>query len=232
MGQQDEHQAPTPQRRRFVTTVPATPHTSSLHAGYPGKRLFDITMALMAFIAAVPVQVVVALSVRKQLGSPVLFRQDRPGLDGELFTLLKFRTMRVEQYEDQPDEERQTRFGNFLRRTSLDELPSLWNVIRGDMSLVGPRPLLPEYLHLYNREQRRRHELRPGLTGWAQVNGRNDVPWSRRFQMDVWYVDNVSFTLDLRILLKTCIVAVSRRGIVPAGANSMPRFQGETSRDA
>src|SRR5450756_1867888 len=175
------------------------------------KRVADLFVSAVALVVLSPVFAVVALIVRLKLGSPVIFRQQRPGKDGRIFTLNKFRTMRdaacgttgVE--AGASDAERLTRFGKLLRSTSLDELPELVNVLEGDMSIVGPRPLLPEYLHRYNGEQARRHEVRPGITGWAQVNGRNAVSWDERFKMDVWYVDHRSFALDARIVFLSLI---------------------------
>ena len=172
---------------------------------------------------------VIALLVRIRLGKPVLFRQLRPGLHGQPFTLLKFRTM-LEALDTNgsplPDAERLTAFGHFLRRWSLDELPELYNVLRGDMSLVGPRPLLMEYLPLYTAEQARRHDVRPGLTGWAQVNGRNAIGWDQKFAFDLWYVDHASLSLDLRILWLTVRNVFTRHGISAEGEATMPRFTG------
>ena len=176
-----------------------------------------------------PVLAVLALLVRTRLGSPVLFRQARPGRDGRIFAMWKFRTMtdaRDAVGVLRPDAERLTAFGRWLRATSLDELPELWNVIRGDMSLVGPRPLLVEYLPLYSPEQARRHEVRPGITGWAQINGRNALSWEEKFRLDVWYVDHCSFLLDLRILVRTVAKVFVREGIAAAGEATMPRFTG------
>ncbi len=173
-----------------------------------------------------------ALLVRLRLGSPVLFRQTRIGLGGRPFTLYKFRSMRDATGPDGrplPDAERLTSFGRWLRSTSLDELPSLWNVLRGDMALVGPRPLLPEYLPLYNARQARRHEVRPGITGWAQVNGRNAVDWAERLEMDVWYVEHRSLRLDLRILWRTVGSVLRRDGISQKGEATMAAFKGERS---
>jgi len=168
------------------------------------------------------------------MGSPVLFRQNRPGLGGKAFQMLKFRTMRDE-YDDKgnllPDSERLTDFGRWLRTTSLDELPELWNVLRGEMSLVGPRPLLMEYLPLYSTYHTRRHEVRPGITGWAQVNGRNALSWEEKFKLDVWYVDNRSFWLDLKILFITVKKVLVREGITAKGAATMPVFTGKVSDD-
>jgi len=198
------------------------------------NRTADVTLAIAAGVLSLPLVVVLAVLVRWRLGAPVLFRQDRPGLDGTPFTLYKFRTMR--EANDAagcplPDSSRLTRLGRFLRSTSLDELPELWNVIRGDMSLVGPRPLLTEYLPIYNERQRRRHEVRPGLTGWAQVNGRNAVSWDERLEMDVWYVDNRSWRLDARILVMTVGAVLRRQGISAPGEATMGRFTGTTQPD-
>ncbi|MGR2736922.1 sugar transferase [Billgrantia sp. Q4P2] len=193
------------------------------------KRLFDIVVALVALALLAPLMLVVALLVRLKLGSPVLFRQTRPGLSGHPFEMIKFRTMRDawdEHGKPLPNAERMTRFGSVLRATSLDELPELWNVLKGDMSLVGPRPLLMEYLPLYTPRQARRHEVRPGVTGWAQVNGRNALTWEEKFELDVWYVDNRSLWLDLRILLLTVKKVVVREGIAHDGDVAMPRFRG------
>ena len=187
---------------------------------YP-KRLFDLLVAVPALLVLSPVVAAVALAVRLKLGSPVLFTQTRPGLHGRPFRLYKFRTMLP---GGAGDESRLTRFGRFLRSTSLDELPELWNVIRGDMSLVGPRPLLMHYLDHYTPQQMRRHEVRPGITGWSQVNGRNAVTWDQRFADDVWYVDHLSFLLDLRILALTLAKVVSRSGISAEGSATMPQF--------
>jgi lipopolysaccharide/colanic/teichoic acid biosynthesis glycosyltransferase len=187
---------------------------------YP-KRLFDVVVASAALVLLSPVVAVVAAAVRLKLGRPVLFVQTRPGLGGRPFRLFKFRTMLG---GDAGDDERLTGFGRFLRSTSLDELPGLWNVIRGDMSLVGPRPLLMHYLDHYTPFQMRRHEVRPGITGWAQVNGRNAVTWEQRFADDVWYVDNLSFRLDLKILALTLLKVVSRSGISNEGSATMPQF--------
>ena len=169
------------------------------------KRAFDVAVSLMILLLLCPLLAGVALTVWLALGGPVLFRQERPGLGGRPFTLYKFRTMRpaAPGADGASDAERLSRVGAFLRSTSLDELPELWNVLRGDMSLVGPRPLLMEYLPLYSPEQARRHEARPGMTGWAQVNGRNAISWEEKFRLDVWYVDHRSFALDLKILLLT-----------------------------
>lgn len=193
------------------------------------KRLFDVTVsAALLLVLAVPLAVLAVL-VQRKLGSPVFFRQTRPGLHGKPFELIKFRTMTDARGPDGtllPDSERLTPFGRWLRATSLDELPELWNVLKGDMSLVGPRPLLMEYLPLYTPEQARRHEVRPGITGWAQVNGRNALSWEEKFRLDVWYVDNRSFWLDLRILWLTVRKVLAREGISADGEATMPRFTG------
>lgn len=194
------------------------------------KRLFDIVASGCALILLAPVIAVVAWQVRCRLGSPVLFRQVRPGLKGKPFEMIKFRTMRDavdESGNPLPDSERMTPFGSFLRSSSLDELPELWNVLRGDMSLVGPRPLLMEYLPLYSPEQYRRHELRPGVTGWAQINGRNALSWADKFKLDVWYVDNQSFWLDLKIIFLTVKKVLVRDGINADGEATMAKFTGK-----
>lgn len=193
------------------------------------KRIFDIAASACALILLSPVLLVVMLLVRTKLGSPIFFTQVRPGLYGKPFKMVKFRTMtdeRDEQGELLPDAVRLTKFGQFLRSTSLDELPELWNVLKGDMSLVGPRPLLMEYLSLYNAEQKRRHEVRPGITGWAQVNGRNTVDWPERFQLDVWYVDNRSLWLDIKVLFATVKKVLVRDGIAAEGEATMSKFTG------
>lgn len=196
------------------------------------KRAFDIVAAGSALLVLSPALLGVSFLVRKNLGSPVLFRQVRPGLNGKPFEMIKFRTM-LDAVDAGgnilPDSERLTRFGRFLRSTSLDELPELWNVLRGDMSLVGPRPLLMEYLPLYSPEQARRHEAKPGVTGWAQINGRNAISWEDKFKLDVWYVDNQSLWLDIRILLLTVKKVVVRDGISADGEATMTRFTGSKS---
>jgi lipopolysaccharide/colanic/teichoic acid biosynthesis glycosyltransferase len=194
-----------------------------------GKRCLDLAGAGAAAALAAPALLALALLVRLRLGRPVLFRQRRPGRDGRPFTLLKLRTMRELRDaagESLPDERRLGPLGRFLRRSSLDELPELWNVLRGDMSLVGPRPLLLEYLPRYSPEQARRHEVRPGITGWAQVNGRNALTWEEKFAHDVWYADHLSLGLDLRILGRTLLAVVRREGIHAEGHATMPKFQG------
>lgn len=193
------------------------------------KRAFDFTLAALGLLLGAVPLLLLALLVRCMLGSPVLFRQQRPGLSGKPFMLVKFRTMTDERGPDGellPDSIRLTAFGRFLRTTSLDELPELWNVLKGDMSFVGPRPLLMEYLPLYTEEQARRHEVRPGITGWAQVNGRNTVDWEDRFKLDVWYVDHRSFLLDLRILFLTLLKVAKREGITASGEATMSKFDG------
>ena len=193
------------------------------------KRIFDIVVAAVALGLALPILLVVALLVRINLGKGVLFRQHRAGLRGKPFRMFKFRTMTDERDATGqllPDADRLTRFGRFLRSSSLDELPELWNVLRGDMSLVGPRPLLMDYLPLYSERQSLRHLVRPGLTGWAQVNGRNDTTWAARLENDVWYVENRSLLLDLRILWNTLAMVVSRSGISARGEATMQRFRG------
>ena len=194
------------------------------------KRLFDIAISLVALILLSPVFLVVALLVRMKLGSPVVFRQARPGLHGRPFTLLKFRTMReaLDKAERPlPDSERLTAFGRRLRATSLDELPELWNVLKGDMSLVGPRPLLMQYLERYDADQARRHDVRPGLTGWAQVKGRNALNWPEKLTLDTWYVDNRSMMLDLKIMAMTLRQLFVREGIAHEGSDTMPEFMGD-----
>lgn len=194
-----------------------------------GKRLFDLMLTALALIILSPVLVVIAFLVRVRLGSPVLFRQQRPGLRGRPFILLKFRTMTDARDADGnllPDEQRLTSFGRFLRRTSMDELPELLNVLKGDMSLVGPRPLLMQYLDRYTSEQMRRHEVKPGITGWAQINGRNALSWEDKFALDVWYIDHLSLWLDLRIILLTIWKVLRREGISQAGFATMPEFMG------
>ena len=193
------------------------------------KRLIDIAVSATGLVLLSPVLAGIALVSLILLGRPVLFRQERPGLRGRPFRLVKFRTMRADrsgEVERTPDAERLTRWGRFLRRQSLDELPELWNVLRGEMSLVGPRPLLVEYLPLYSARQARRHEVLPGMTGWAQVNGRNALSWEEKFELDVWYVDHRTLGLDLAILLATLTTVARRRGISAAGEATMRRFEG------
>ena len=194
-----------------------------------GKRLFDITGATIGLLFLAPIMAILAVMVRLKLGSPVLFCQERPGLHGKPFTLYKFRTMTnaTDKYGRLlSDAKRLTPFGKFLRTTSLDELPELWNVLKGDMSLVGPRPLLMEYLDLYTSEQARRHEVKPGITGWAQINGRNALTWEEKFKRDVWYVNHVSFLLDLKIIILTLHKIINRDGVSEPGHATMSKFTG------
>lgn len=193
------------------------------------KRLFDMVASFCALLLFSPIIALVAWKIRKNLGSPVLFRQTRPGLNGRPFDMVKFRTMKDAmdaQGNILPDAERMTPFGNKLRSSSLDELPELWNVLKGDMSLVGPRPLLMQYLPLYNKEQARRHEVRPGVTGWAQINGRNAISWEDKFKLDVWYVDNRTFWLDFKILILTVKKVLIKDGISASDHVTMPEFDG------
>jgi sugar transferase EpsL len=205
-------------------------HRASFYHRY-GKRALDLALTIPALIVLSPVLLLIALSVRLTLGAPILFRQMRPGLYGKPFTLYKFRTMtdaRDAQGNLLPDAARLTPFGRFLRATSLDELPELWNVLKGDMSLVGPRPLLMQYLDRYTPEQARRHEVRPGITGWAQVNGRNALTWEQKFALDVWYVDHLSFGLDLKIIALTLWKILKREGISQPGQATMGEFLGSS----
>lgn len=193
------------------------------------KRAFDLIVALTALALLSPLMLAVALLVLAKLGRPVLFIQERPGLHGKPFRIYKFRTMLngdPGKTEDTADAQRMTRFGRFLRSTSLDELPELWNVVKGDMSLVGPRPLLMEYVPLYSPQQARRQEVRPGITGWAQVQGRNTLSWEKKFELDVWYVDHRSLWLDLKVLSLTVIKVLARDGISQEGEATMTRFRG------
>jgi len=203
-------------------------HKASFYETYI-KRLLDVLLSGFALIVLSPVLLVTAILVRVKLGSPVIFHQDRPGRDGKIFRLYKFRSMTDERDEAGnllPYEVRLTKFGKLLRATSLDELPELWNILKGDMSIVGPRPLLVKYLPLYNDEQRRRHDVRPGLTGWAQVNGRNAVSWEDKFRMDCWYVDHIGFLLDAKIVVMTALKVFRREGISSATAATMEEFKG------
>lgn len=193
------------------------------------KRIVDILGAGLGLSLLSPVLAIVAYKIRRDMGSPVLFRQTRPGRHGKPFQMIKFRTMRNAtdaEGKPLPDAERLTKLGQFLRSSSLDELPELWNVLKGEMSLVGPRPLLMEYLPLYSKEQARRHEVRPGVSGWAQVNGRNAISWDEKFALDVWYVDNRSFLLDLKVIWLTIRKVIKRDGISAAGDVTMPKFTG------
>jgi len=196
------------------------------------KRTFDILLILISALLFLPVFILVALIVSSKLGSPIFFKQSRPGLSGRIFDMLKFRTMTNECNEGGillSDEVRLTEFGKFLRSTSLDELPGLWSVLKGDMSLVGPRPLLVKYLPLYSTQQARRHEAKPGITGWAQVNGRNAISWDEKFDLDVWYVDNQSLWLDVKILWLTVKKVFSRDGISAQGEATMAVFRGSNN---
>lgn len=194
------------------------------------KRIFDIFFSLVALVILGPVIALIAWQISRKLGTPVLFRQVRPGKDGKPFEMIKFRSMLDvvdANGEPLPDEERMTPFGGFLRSSSLDELPEFWNVLKGDMSLVGPRPLLLEYLPLYSEEQCRRHEVRPGVTGWAQVNGRNAISWKDKFKLDVWYVDNHSLWLDIKIVFLTVKKVLIKDGISAEDHATMPVFKGQ-----
>jgi lipopolysaccharide/colanic/teichoic acid biosynthesis glycosyltransferase len=195
------------------------------------KRALDITASAVAMVLLSPVLLIIAIMVRLKLGRPVLFKQERPGLHGKPFTLVKFRTMKLvsaDPTDGSTDKDRLDPFGAKLRSTSLDEVPELWNILRGDMSLVGPRPLLMHYLSLYSERQARRHEVRPGVTGWAQINGRNTTPWPERLEMDVWYVENRSFWLDLKILALTVPRALRRSGVTQEGQATVEYFTGST----
>lgn len=197
------------------------------------KRLVDVVLAALAVLVLAPLLLAIAVVLRMTLGSPILFRQARIGLNGRQFELVKFRTMVDAAGHDGqplPDQDRLTSFGRLLRVSSIDELPELWNVLRGDMSLVGPRPLLVEYLPLYSDEQARRHEVRPGITGWAQVNGRNAISWDEKLALDVWYVDNQSLRIDLKILWLTLWKVLARHGISAEGEATVSKFTGNKSR--
>lgn len=196
------------------------------------KRLFDTLIASLLLCILFPILSILSYKIKQSLGSPIMFRQQRPGLNGKPFEMMKFRSMKDALDEDGqplPDEQRLTSFGNRLRSMSLDELPTLWNVVKGDMSLVGPRPLLMEYLPLYDNKQSRRHEVKPGVTGWAQVNGRNAISWEDKFNLDVWYVDNQSFWLDIKILFLTVKKVLVKDGISQEGHVTMSKFQGAPS---
>ncbi|MBN2711313.1 MAG: sugar transferase [Planctomycetes bacterium] len=218
-----------------------TPDCTALRAAPPAsskiKRLFDILLSLTGLLVGLPVIAIVALAIAVRMGRPVFFKQSRPGLCGRLFSLVKFRTMcqvasgTNAEAAVASDAVRLTGLGRFLRATSLDELPQLWNVLTGDMSLIGPRPLLPEYLSRYDETQARRHEVRPGITGWAQVNGRNAISWEKRFELDVWYVDNWSLLLDLKIVALTVLKVLSRKDISQEGNATMSPFQGTVRRE-
>lgn len=198
------------------------------------KRILDIISSLLAIIILSPLLAVTAILVKTKLGSPVLFKQERPGKDEKIFTLMKFRTMTDERDENGellPDEVRLTKFGKFLRSTSIDELPELFNILKGDMSVIGPRPLLVEYIPRYNEHQHRRHEVRPGLSGWAQVNGRNTVSWEDKFDMDVHYVDNYSFAMDVKILFMTVLNVLKKEGISSQTSATMEVFMGTPEKE-
>ncbi|QWB99444.1 sugar transferase [Mycoplasmatota bacterium] len=193
------------------------------------KRPFDLFVALFAFIILFPLLIIIAVLIRIKLGSPIIFKQKRPGINEKIFTLYKFRTMtdkKDEQGQPLPDSDRLTKFGKFLRSTSIDELPGLINIIKGDMSIVGPRPLLVEYLKLYNTEQKKRHEVKPGLSGYAQINGRNSLSWEDKFKLDVTYVNNVTFRHDIEIILKTILKVIKREGISSSSSVTMEKFNG------
>ncbi|CEO09888.1 UDP-galactose phosphate transferase [[Clostridium] sordellii] len=193
------------------------------------KRAIDVLSATIGLIVISPIIIIVAILVRIKLGTPILFKQDRVGKNGKIFKMIKFRTMvdATDKFGNiLPDEERLTKFGKLLRSTSLDELPELINVLKGDMSLVGPRPLLVKYIELYSKEQWRRHEVKPGITGWAQINGRNSITWSEKFKLDVWYVDNTSIFLDFKILLLTVLKVIRRDGINQSTNETMESFNG------
>ena len=193
------------------------------------KRFFDSLLIILSLPILIPLFILIALLVRVNLGSPVIFIQSRPGLNGRLFNLIKFRTMTYNINDVgvlRSDSERLTKFGKFLRSISLDELPELWNVLNGNMSLVGPRPLLEDYLPLYTEQQARRHKVKPGITGWAQINGRNSISWEDKFDYDLWYVDNKSFWLDIKIILLTIVKVINRDGVSANGNSTMPKFTG------
>ncbi|HAH50512.1 MAG TPA: hypothetical protein DCL80_04275 [Balneola sp.] len=197
------------------------------------KRILDIVVSFFGIIIFSPIYLIVAVLQIYYHGFPILFKQERPGLNGHPFIFLKFRTMSFEKDKKGnllSDSQRITHFGNFLRKTSIDELPSLINVLKGDMSLVGPRPLLMDYLDLYNKFQRRRHEVKPGITGWAQINGRNTINWEKKFELDVWYVDNYSLGMDIKILLITFLKVLKREGISAAGEATMTSFKGNNEK--
>jgi len=195
------------------------------------KRIFDIVVSLTGMIVLSPLYLILIILIRVKLGSPVFFSQERPGYKGELFRMYKFRSMtdaRDDSGELLPDGERLGKFGKLLRATSLDEAPELWNILKGDMSVVGPRPLLVEYLLLYDERQAKRHDVSPGFTGWAQVNGRNSLSWEERFELDVWYVENRNFWLDLKILWLTVLTVLGRKGVSAEGHVTMPKFEGSS----
>lgn len=198
------------------------------------KRVLDFLLSLIALIVLLPVLIIVAILVRVKLGSPVIFKQQRPGKNEKIFTLYKFRSM-IDKRDDNgnllPDSERLTKFGKILRSTSLDELPELFNILKGDMSIVGPRPLLVEYLKLYNEEQKHRHDVRPGLTGLAQVSGRNSISWNKKFKEDIFYINNITFIMDIKIILKTITKVFKREGISQTNNDTMEKFKGNKEND-
>lgn len=198
------------------------------------KRLFDIILSLISIILLSPIMLIIFFLIKRKLGSPAIFKQRRPGMQGKIFTMYKFRSMidlKDENGELLPDEDRLTNFGVLIRKTSLDELPELLNILKGDMSFVGPRPLLVRYLDRYTEQQARRHEVKPGLTGWAQINGRNELSWEEKFSLDVWYVDNWTLSLDLKILFLTLWKVLQRSGINAAGEATMSEFKGNEEDD-
>ena len=193
------------------------------------KRLTDIFIIFLGLPLLIPAYILIAMLIKIKLGSPIIFKQTRPGLNGEVFNLIKFRTMtnKTDEFGNSlSDSKRLMKFGKFLRSTSLDELPELWNVLNGSMSIVGPRPLLEEYMPLYSQDQARRHNVRPGITGWAQINGRNSISWEDKFDYDQWYVDNQSFLLDIKIILLTIVKVIKRDGISSQGEATMSKFTG------
>jgi undecaprenyl phosphate N,N'-diacetylbacillosamine 1-phosphate transferase len=197
------------------------------------KRIFDFVFALILLIVLSPIMLLAAIAIKLDSHGPVLFKQERPGKDEKIFTIYKFRTMRVDTEKDGKrlsDFERMTKVGSFLRKTSIDELPQLFNILKGEMSFIGPRPLLVEYLDYYTAEQRRRHEVMPGVSGWAQVNGRNAISWEEKFKLDVWYVDNISLILDLKILLMTVCKVLKRKEINNSSKDTMPIFRGNSEK--
>ena len=199
-----------------------------------GKRIFDIFLALFLFIFMSPIFVIVGFFILIFMGRPIIFKQQRPGFNSKLFTIFKFRTMNNSSDENGvlvQDSERITYLGKVLRSSSIDELPEIWNILTGKMSFVGPRPLLVEYLDLYSAQQSRRHEVKPGLTGWAQVNGRNNISWEDKFNLDIWYVDNVSFMLDLKILLKTITYIIKKEGVTSKNHVTSPKFKSSSEQE-
>lgn len=196
-----------------------------------GKRMFDVLISISALLLLAPFMLIIALLVRKKLGSPIIFKQQRPGKNEKIFTMYKFRTMTNEKGKDGillPDDIRSTKFGKFLRFTSIDELPELFNVLKGDMSIVGPRPLLVSYLELYSSEQKQRHNVRPGITGWAQINGRNSITWGEKFKHDIWYVQSLNIILDIRIILVTFLKVIKKDNVNASENITMEPFKGES----